>query len=62
MEHNIVNKQEFIEKTLKWLKEHLRLEIVAYSDVWDTSIVDILATGFDSVAEMEDDFRKLMEE
>lgn len=61
-ESTMVNKQEFIEKTLKWLKSHIKLEIVAYSDVWDTSVVDILATDFNSVAEMEDDFRKMMEE
>ena len=59
-ESTMVNKQEFIENTLKWLKEHVRFEVVAYSDVWDTSVVDVLAIDFDSVAEMEENFRKAM--
>ena len=59
---DMVNKQEFIEKTWQWLKEHIKFETVTYSDVWDISIVDILAIDFASVDEMEESFRKIMEE
>ena len=58
----MVNKQEFIEKTWQWLKAHIKFETRIYSDVWDTSIVEILATDFTTVDEMEESFRKIMEE
>ena len=58
----MVNKQEFIEKTWQWLKAHIKIETITYSDVWDTSVVDILATDFNTVDEMEESFRKIMEE
>ena len=58
----MVNKQEFIEKTWQWLKTHIKFETVTYSDVWDTSVVDILAIDFNTVDEMEESFRKIMEE
>ena len=58
----MVNKQEFIEKTWQWLKAHIEFETRIYSDVWDTSIVDILVTDFNTVDEMEESFRKIMEE
>lgn len=51
-----------IEKTLWWLKTHIKFETVTYSDVWNMSIVDILATDFATVDEMEASFRKAMEE
>lgn len=58
----MVNKQEFIEKTWQWLKAHIKIETITYSDVWDVSVVDILATDFNTVDEMEESFRKIMEE
>lgn len=58
----MVNKQEFIEKTWQWLKAHIKIETISYSDVWDESVVDILATDFNTVDEMEKSFRKIMEE
>lgn len=58
----MVNKQEFIEKTLQWLKVHVKIETLTFSDVWGTSIVDILAIDFNTVDEMEESFRKIMEE
>ena len=58
----MVNKQEFIEKTWQWLKAHIKIETISYSDVWDESVVDILATDFNTVDEMEESFRKIMEE
>ena len=58
----MVNKQEFVEKAWQWLKTHIKFETVTYSDVWDTSVVDILATDFNTVDEMEESFRKIMEE
>ena len=58
----MVNKQEFIVKTLQWLKAHIKFETVTYSDVWDVSVVDILAIDFNTVDEMEESFRKIMEE
>ena len=58
----VVNKQEFIEKTWQWLKSHIKIETISYSDVWDESVVDILATDFNTVDEMEESFRKIMEE
>ena len=61
-EEKMVNKQEFIEKTWQWLKAHIKIETISYSDVWDESVVDILATDFNTVDEMEDSFRKIMEE
>ena len=61
VKETMVNKQEFIEKTLQWLKVHIKFETRIYSDVWDTSIVDILATDFNTVDEMEESFRKIME-
>lgn len=54
----LVNKQEFIEKTWQWLKAHIKFETVTYSDVWDTR----LATDFNTVDEMEKSFRKIMED
>lgn len=59
---DMVNKQEFMEKTWQWLKAHIKFETVTYADVWDTSVVDILATDFNTVDEMEESFRKIMEE
>lgn len=58
----MVNKQEFIEKTWQWLKAHIKFETISYNDVWDMSIVEILATDFTTVDEMEESFRKTMEE
>ena len=58
----MVNKQEFIEKAWQWLKEHIKIETISYNDVWDISIVEILATDFTTVDEMEESFRKTMEE
>lgn len=51
-----------IEKILQWLKSHIKFETVTYSDVWDISVVDILATDFATVDEMEESLRKVMEE
>ena len=61
-EKEMVNKQEFIEKTWQWLKTHIKFETLTYSDVWDTSVVDVLVTDFTTVDEMEKSFRKIMEE
>ena len=58
----MVNKQEFIEKACQWLKAHIKIETISYNDVWDISIVEILATDFTTVDEMEESFRKTMEE
>lgn len=58
----MVNKQEFIEKTWQWLKAHIKIETISYNDVWDVSEVEILATDFTTVDEMEESFRKTMEE
>jgi putative protein kinase ArgK-like GTPase of G3E family len=58
----MVNKQEFIEKAWRWLKEHIKIETISYNDVWDISIVEILAADFTTVDEMEESFRKTMEE
>ena len=58
----MVNKQEFIEKTWQWLKAHIKIETISYNDVWDVSEVEILATDFDTIDEMEESFRKIMED
>lgn len=58
----MVNKQEFIEKAWQWLKAHIKIETISYNDVWDVSEVEILATDFTTVDEMEESFRKTMEE
>jgi hypothetical protein len=58
----MVNKQKFIEKAWQWLKAHIKIETISYNDVWDISIVEILATDFTTVDEMEESFRKTMEE
>ena len=58
----MVNKQEFIEKAWQWLKAHIKIETISYNDVWDVSEVEILATDFDTIDEMEESFRKIMEE
>lgn len=58
----MVNKQEFVEKAWQWLKSHIKFETLTYSDVWDTSVVDVLVTDFSTVAEMEESFLKAMEE
>jgi hypothetical protein len=50
-----------IEKVCKWLKSHIKFETVNYSDVW-ISAVDILATDFNTIDEMEESLRKAMEE
>lgn len=58
----MVNKQEFIEKAWQWLKAHIKIETISYNDVWDVSEVEILATDFDTIDEMEESFRKIMGE
>lgn len=58
----MVNKQKFIKKALQWLKSHIKFETLTYSDVWDTSVVDVLVTDFTTVDEMEESFLKEMEE
>ena len=58
----MVNKQEFIEKAWQWLNAHIKIETISYNDVWDISEVEILATDFTTVDEMEESFRKTMEE
>ena len=58
----MVNKQEFIEKAWQWLKEHIKIETISYNDVWDISIVEILATDFATIDEMKASFLKMMEE
>ena len=58
----MVNKQEFVEKAWQWLKAHIKIETISYNDVWDVSEVEILATDFDTIDEMEESFRKIMEE
>ena len=59
---DMVNKQEFMEKTWQWLKAHIKFETVSYKEVWDMSAVEILATDFTAVDEMGESFRKTMEE
>lgn len=59
---DIANKREFIEKTLQWLKSHIEFETITYSDIWDESIVEIMAMNFSTVDEMEESFCKIMEE
>lgn len=54
--------KRLVEKTWQWLKSHIKFETRIYSDVWDTSIVDIVATDFNTVDELEESFRKIMEE
>lgn len=49
-----------IEKVVEWLKSHIKFETINYSDVW-ISAVDILATDFNTVDEMEESLRKAME-
>lgn len=61
-EPEMVNKEKFIKMTLQWLKSHIKVETKVYSDVWDTSIVDIIATDFNTVDELEESYRKAMEE
>jgi hypothetical protein len=56
----MVNKQEFIEKAWQWLKAHIKIETISYNDVWDVSEVEILATDFDTIDEMEESFRKII--
>lgn len=58
----MVNKQEFIEKTWQWLKAHIKFETISYNDVWDMSTVEILATDFNTIDELEESYRKAMEE
>ena len=58
----MVNKQEFIEKTWQWLKAHIKFEPVSYKEVWDMNAVEILATDFATIDEMEESFHKMMEE
>ena len=60
--YEMLNKQEFIEKTWQWLKAHIKFETITYSDIWDTSVVNILATDFATFDEMEESFRKMIEE
>lgn len=50
-----------LEDACEWLKAHIKFETVTYSDVWDMSVVNILATDFTTVDEMEESFRKAME-
>lgn len=57
-----VNKEEFTEKIWQWLQTHIKIETISYNDVWDVSEVEILATDFDTIDEMEASFRKMMEE
>ena len=57
-----VNKQEFIEKIWQWLQAHIKIETISYNDVWDVSEVEILATDFATIDEMEESFHKMMEE
>ena len=59
---DMVNKQKFIKKTWQWLKSHIKIETLTFSDVWDISVVEILATDFNTIDEMEESFRKTMEE
>lgn len=59
---DMVNKQEFIEKIWQWLKAHIKFETISYNDVWDVSAVEILAIDFTTADEMEESFRKTMEE
>lgn len=58
----MANKQKFIKKALQWLKSHIKFETLTYSDVWDTSVVDVLVTDFNTVDEMEESFLKAMKE
>ena len=58
----MVNKQEFIEKAWQWLKAHIKIKTISYNDGWDISEVEILAIDFTTVDEMEESFRKTMEE
>ena len=57
-----INKQEFIEKIWRWLQAHIKIETISYNDVWDVSEVEILATDFATIDEMEESFHKMMEE
>lgn len=58
----MVNQKKFIKKALQWLKLHIKFETLSYADVWNMSAVDVLVTDFTTVAEMEENFRKTMEE
>ena len=57
-----INKQGVVEKIWQWLQSHIKIKTISYNDVWDVSEVEILATDFDTIDEMEESFRKIMEE
>ena len=58
----MVNKQEFIEKAKKWLKNNMRVKTTSYSDVWDVSEIDQVVSDFYTIEEMINSFCKTMED
>ena len=58
----MVNKQEFIGKAKKWLKNNMRVKTTFYSDVWDVSEIDQVVSDFYTIEEMINSFCKTMED
>ena len=64
-EQEMINKRKFTEKVLQWIKSHIndfKFKTISYADLWDQSDVELLITDFSTIDEMEDSFRKMMEE
>ena len=58
----MLKKRELIKKACEWMKAHIKLETKSYADLWDPSDIDLLVADFTTVDEMEESFRKAMEE
>jgi hypothetical protein len=54
--------QELIKKACEWMRTHIKVETASYADIWDQSDVDLLMADFTTVDEMEESFRKAIEE
>jgi hypothetical protein len=44
------------------MRTHIKVETASYADIWDQSDVDLLMADFTTVDEMEESFRKAIEE
>ena len=61
-ESTMVNKQVFIDKAKKWLRNNMRVKTTSYADIRDYSEVDQVVSDFYTIEEMIENFEKAMDE
>lgn len=55
-------RERFLNKAKKWLKNNMKVKTTSYADLWDDSETDQVVSDFYTIEEMINSFCKAMEE